>query len=81
MKLQNSFLLAWGPQAHARKSRFKVSFDVLRVSGILKFQKKGISSQKLKFDPVYGKGLNSPQEEAYKHLFEGLLGYLGLEEA
>ena len=24
--------------------------------------------------------LNSPQEEAYKHLFEGLLSYLGLEE-
>ena len=25
--------------------------------------------------------LNSPQEEAYKHLFEGLPSYLGLEEA
>ena len=24
---------------------------------------------------------NSLHEEAYKHLFEGLLGYLGLEEA
>ena len=25
--------------------------------------------------------LNSPQDEAYEHLFEGLLSYLGLEEA
>ena len=25
--------------------------------------------------------LNSPQEEAYRHLFEGLPTYLGLEEA
>ena len=25
--------------------------------------------------------LNSPQEEAYEHLFEGLPGHLGLEEA
>ena len=25
--------------------------------------------------------LNSPQEEAYELLFEGLLSYLGLEEA
>ena len=25
--------------------------------------------------------LNSPQEEAYKHLFRGLLSYLGLERS
>ena len=25
--------------------------------------------------------LNSPQEEAYEHLFKGLPNYLGLEEA
>ena len=35
----------------------KFLFDVLRESGILKFPKKWISSQKMKFDPSYVNGL------------------------